>query len=95
LSKVAGVHTRGKRYYHHHVAESYRENGKVRTRRLINVSALPSHAIEALRQSLRTGKALVGVDGVQVRLGTPCAGPVWWPSCGPGNGRGCPGCWRD
>jgi len=65
---------KGRRYYHHHVAESYRQNGKVRTRRLLNVSVLPPHAIEALRQSLRTGKALVGVDGVQVQTGDALRG---------------------
>ena len=48
---------KGKRYYNHHLAESYRENGKIRTRRLLNISVLPPHAIEALRHSLRTGKA--------------------------------------
>lgn len=62
---------KGKRYYHHHLAESYRDpkNGGVRTRRLLNVSMLPPHAIEALRESLRTGKALLGVDSVQVQTG--------------------------
>jgi hypothetical protein len=62
---------KGKRYYHHHLAESYRdpENGVVRTRRFLNVSVLPPHAIEALKQSLRTGKVPLGVDSVQVQTG--------------------------
>lgn len=62
---------KGKRYYHHHLAESYRdpENGGVRTRRLLNVSVLPPHAIEGLKQSLRSGKAPFGVDSVQVQTG--------------------------
>ena len=35
--------------------ESYREDGKVKKRTLANLSALPSHAIDALREALRRG----------------------------------------
>ncbi|MFW0860417.1 MAG: IS1634 family transposase [Dehalococcoidia bacterium] len=65
---------KGKIYYHYHVAESYRDNGRVRTRRLVNISSLPQHAIEAIRESLRAGKALIGVDKVKVRTGDALRG---------------------
>lgn len=65
---------KGKCYYHHHLAESYRENGRVVTRRLVNLSPLPLHAIEALRESLRAGKAFIGADKVQVRAGDALRG---------------------
>lgn len=41
--------------------ESYRENGKVKTRTLANLSKLPSEAIETLRQTLK-GKKLLTPD---------------------------------
>lgn len=41
--------------------EGYRENGKVKTRTLANLSQLPSHAIEALRRSLK-GQPSVSPD---------------------------------
>lgn len=65
---------KGKVYYHHHLAESYRENGKVRTRHLVNLSALPQHAIEAVRESLHAGKALIGIDKVKVHTGDTLRG---------------------
>jgi len=41
--------------------ESYRENGKVKTRTLANLSKLPAEAIDALRQVLK-GKQMVSTD---------------------------------
>jgi transposase len=41
--------------------EGYREDGKVKTRTLANLSKLPAHAIEVLRQVLQ-GKQLVATD---------------------------------
>ncbi len=38
--------------------ESYRENGKVKSRTLANLSMQPDHAIDALRQSLK-GERLI------------------------------------
>ena len=43
--------------------ESYRENGKVKTRTLANLSKLPTEAIDALKQVLN-GKQLVSTDDV-------------------------------
>jgi transposase len=43
--------------------ESYRENGKVKTRTLANLSKLPTEAIEALKQVLK-GKQMVSTDDV-------------------------------
>jgi len=42
--------------------ESYREDGKVRSRTLANLSKLPEHAVEVLRRTLK-GEDLVSADG--------------------------------
>lgn len=42
----------GKTYTRHLLRESYRENGKVRKRTIANLSHLPAHVLEALRQVL-------------------------------------------
>lgn len=68
-SKVISVYVktswreyRGKRYYQYHLAEAYRdpETGKARQRLLMNLSKLPDHVIEGIRQSLKTGKPTPG-----------------------------------
>jgi transposase len=43
--------------------ESYRENGKVKTRTLANLSKLPAKAIDALKQALK-GKQMVSTDAL-------------------------------
>jgi len=43
--------------------ESYRDNGKVKTRTLANLSKLPTEAIDALKQILK-GKQMVSTDNV-------------------------------
>ena len=43
--------------------ESYREDGKVKTRTLANLSKLPTEAIDALKQVLN-GKQMVSTDDV-------------------------------
>jgi hypothetical protein len=47
--------------------ESYRENGKVKSRTLANLSMLPSHAIDALRQSLK-GEQLVALSQESLQI---------------------------
>jgi transposase len=61
---------KGKRSVQYHVAESYRdpETGNPKHHLIANVTALPQHAIESLRQSLRTGQAVSSSD-VEVRTG--------------------------
>ncbi|MDA8337561.1 MAG: IS1634 family transposase [Peptococcaceae bacterium] len=51
---------KGKRFQQYHVAESYRddETGVPRHRLLMNLTPLPPHVIESIRESLKTGKAL-------------------------------------
>ena len=48
--------------------ESYRENGKVKTRTLANLSKLPPSAIEALKRSLK-GEQLVPLDETLEKFG--------------------------
>ncbi len=57
--------------------EGYRENGKVKTRTLANLSSLPPQAIEALRRSLK-GQNLVSVEESFeiVQDGSPAHGHV-------------------
>ena len=47
--------------------ESYRENGKVKSRTLANLSMLPEHAIDALRQSLK-GEQLVALSPESLQI---------------------------
>lgn len=54
---------KGKTYRAHLLRTSYREDGKVKNRTVANLSALPEHAIEALRRSLR-GEVLVPAEEV-------------------------------
>jgi len=57
--------------------EGYRENGKVKTRTLANLSMLPAHAIEALKKALK-GDQLVSSDELFeiVEDGSPSHGNV-------------------
>lgn len=56
--------------------ESYRENGKVKSRTLANLSSLPPHSIEVLRRSLQ-GESLVSTDAFEiVENGSPAHGHV-------------------
>ena len=57
--------------------EGYREDGKVKTRTLANLSKLPPHAIEVLRRTLK-GETLVPVDEAWeiVEDGSPAHGHV-------------------
>jgi len=59
------------------IRESYRENGKVKTRTLANISCLPSHSIAILRRSLK-GENLVTVQGAFeiIEDGSPAHGHV-------------------
>jgi hypothetical protein len=50
------------------VRESYRENGKVKTRTLANLSKLPAEAIDALKQVLK-GKQMRSEER---RVGKEC-----------------------
>lgn len=56
--------------------ESYRENGKVKSRTLANLSSLPPQAIDILRRSLK-GEDLVSTDAFEiVEDGSPAHGHV-------------------
>lgn len=56
--------------------ESYRENGKVKSRTLANLSSLPPHSIEVLRRSLQ-GESLVSTNAFEiVENGSPAHGHV-------------------
>lgn len=55
--------------------ESYRENGKVKTRTLANLSKLPDSAIEALKRSLK-GEQLVPLDETLEVVASPHHGHV-------------------
>ena len=56
--------------------ESYRENGKVKSRTLANLSKLPPQAIEVLRRSLK-GEDLVSADSFEIiEDGSPAHGHV-------------------
>jgi hypothetical protein len=55
--------------------ESYRENGKVKTRTLANLSKLPAPAIEALKRSLK-GEQLVPLDETLEIVASPHHGHV-------------------
>jgi transposase len=55
--------------------ESYRENGKVKTRTLANLSKLPPSAIEALKRSLK-GEQLVPLDETLDIIASPHHGHV-------------------
>ena len=55
--------------------ESYRENGKVKTRTLANLSKLPVSAIEVLKRSLK-GQQLVPLDGTLDIVASPHHGHV-------------------
>ena len=57
--------------------EGYRENGKVKTRTLANLSMLPAHAINALKKALK-GEQLVSTDELFeiVEDGSPSHGNV-------------------
>ena len=58
------------------VRESYRANGKVKSRTLANISKLPQHAIDAVRRSLR-GENLVSTDFIEIiENGSPAHGHV-------------------
>jgi transposase len=73
--KTSWGHYKGKRYPQYHLAESYRdpETGRPRHRLLINLTKLPPHALEAVRQALRTGQ--VPASGpVQVKAGDKLRG---------------------
>ena len=55
-----------------HIAESYRDpvTKKPRHRLLLNISWLPTHVVEAIAQSLKQGKAVVGVALSSVKVST-------------------------
>ena len=56
--------------------ESYREQGKVKSRTLANLSSLPAPAVEILRRSLR-GENLISTDAFEiVENGSPAHGHV-------------------
>jgi transposase len=56
--------------------ESYRENGKVKSRTLANLSSLPTQAIDILRRSLK-GEKLISTDAFEiVEDGSPAHGHV-------------------
>jgi transposase len=57
------------------VRESYRDNGKVKTRTLANLSKLPAESIEVLRRSLK-GEALVAASDTFEALASPHHGHV-------------------
>ncbi|HSW11033.1 MAG TPA: hypothetical protein VLK32_09040, partial [Bacillota bacterium] len=61
-----------KRYEQYQLVESYRdrESGQTRHRVLMNLSKLPTHVIEAIAQSLKHGKAVVGVALSSVKVST-------------------------
>ena len=67
---------KGKRSVQYHLAEAYRdkETGKPRHRMLVNLTSLPEHAIDAVRQSLRTGCCVAGLDDVKVSTGDSVRG---------------------
>ncbi len=57
--------------------ESFRENGKVKTRTLANLSALPAHSIEALKKSLKGTKLVSPQEAFEiVENGSPAHGHV-------------------
>jgi transposase len=55
--------------------ESYREDGKVKTRTLANLSRLPPHVIEVVRRSLK-GEALASVEDLFEVVSSAQHGPV-------------------
>ncbi len=66
---------KGKRYISHHLAEAYRdpETGKARARMLLNLSPLPDYVIEAIKESLKTGKSACSSQ-VQIHTGDSLRG---------------------
>lgn len=67
---------KGKRSVQYHLAQAYRDprTRKPRHRLLANLTPLPPHVIDAVREGLRTGKPLVGISSVQVRTGDAVRG---------------------
>lgn len=62
----------GDRVYSYHVLRrSYREDGKVKHETLSNLSALPMHAIEALRRALAGDVVVSADDAVEVERSRP------------------------
>jgi transposase len=56
--------------------ESYRDNGKVKSRTLANLSNLPPHSIEILRRSLK-GENLISTDAFEIiENGSPAHGHI-------------------
>ena len=58
--------------------ESYRENGKVKTRTLANLSKLPASAIDVLKRSLK-GQSLVPLEETLDIVASPHHGHVSRP----------------
>lgn len=66
---------KGKRSVQYHVVESYRDpnTGKPRHRPIINITPLPMHVIDSIREALRTGKTIAQTP-VRVRTGDAVRG---------------------
>ncbi len=63
-------HYKGRVYETHLLRRSYREDGKVKTETLGNISHLPPELIDLVRRALR-GERYLPADGLEVRRSTP------------------------
>lgn len=63
-------HYKGKTYETHLLRRSYRQDGKVRTETLGNISHLPPGLIELVRRGLK-GEQLLPADGFEIRRSLP------------------------
>jgi len=66
-------HYKGKVYETHLLRRSYRQDGKVKTETLGNISHLPPELIEIVRRGL-AGERFVAADGFEIRLSLPHGG---------------------
>ncbi len=68
---------KGKKSLQHHVAESYRdpETKSPRHKLILNITSLPDHAIEAVRQALRTGTVpIASLNDIEITTGDSLVG---------------------
>lgn len=68
-------HDKGKTYETHLLRRSYRQDGKVRTETLRNISHLPADLIDLVRRGL-AGERFLPTDGFEIRRSLPHGGVV-------------------
>ena len=77
-------------YEAHLLRRSYRQDGKVKTQTVGNLSALPAEAIEAVRSVLK-GEVLTAVGAPSAAVEVSRSGTGMWPPCSRRLARwGCP-----